>query len=540
MPVDRELIQIEAHEDANSVKDRLSFMRGRRVLLVWPEEGKALTRKLDLVLIQREAMRRQIRLAVVTHDPQVMKHARELNISTFETIGASERGRWKRGRSKVFTNRWQRPKDSPEPEALIDVASRVRSAQNRLSGVWTWLTRLLVLAVLVAVIGAVVFLVLPTAVVSLQPAEERISVSVDITVSTDPTVNNIDSVNGVIPSLEVVVEVPEQTLDTETTGTQDTGTTRAIGTVVFINTTAGPIEIPQGTVVATTDGSNLSFQTTADATLPAGEGSEVDVPIEAMPNSSGDAGNVGENLINSVIGPLADRVIVLNREPTTGGQQRIVNVVTQEDIDRLERLMYQQIQQRAYEEMPNFPGLTQRHVIIDETVHIEDPRDDWVSRSAEPGTQADTVSMQMQARITALAYDEQQAENLVYLRLSERVPRGRVIQPETVTYEAGPATIQGDSIRFTMTGTSVVAGRVDENLLRDELAGRTIEEALAYINEQVDVAPGSTARITVSPDLFGRLPLWGERIRFEIQSPSAVESPAPEATPEATEAGLDS
>src|SRR3982750_551822 len=101
-----EFIQLESGDDAGSVRDRLSFIRGQRVLMIWPEEGTILTRKLDLVLIQREAMRRAIRLALVTHDSEVVRHARELNISTFETIGAAERGRWKRGRGKVFTNRF--------------------------------------------------------------------------------------------------------------------------------------------------------------------------------------------------------------------------------------------------------------------------------------------------------------------------------------------------------------------------------------------------------------------------------------------------
>ena len=63
-------------------------------------------------------MRRAIRLALVTHDAEVIRHARELNISTFETIGAAERGRWKRGRGKVFTNRFQRPKEEPIPDDL--------------------------------------------------------------------------------------------------------------------------------------------------------------------------------------------------------------------------------------------------------------------------------------------------------------------------------------------------------------------------------------------------------------------------------------
>jgi hypothetical protein len=70
-----------------------------------------------------------------------------------------------------------------------------------------------------------------------------------------------------------------------------------------------------------------------------------------------------------------------------------------------------------------------------------------------------------------------------------------------------------------MTGRSVVAGRIDEDLLRGQLAGKTIEEALTYIQERVDIAPESTPQIVISPDVFGRLPLWGERIHFEILVP---------------------
>src|SRR6185295_16664358 len=127
-----EFIQLESGDDAGSVRDRLSFIRGQRVLLIWPEEGVILVRKLDLVLIQREAMRRAIRLALVTHDTQVIRHAKELNISTFETIGASERSRWQRGRSKVFTNRFQRPKDEPIPDDLKEIASRIYAEESKI------------------------------------------------------------------------------------------------------------------------------------------------------------------------------------------------------------------------------------------------------------------------------------------------------------------------------------------------------------------------------------------------------------------------
>ena len=111
-----EYIQLEAGEDIASVRDRLSFIRGKRVLVIWPEQGTALTRKLDLVFLQREARRRVIQLALVTHDAQVIIHANELEISTFETIKEAENNKWRRGRTRVFTQRHHKPEHEPEPE----------------------------------------------------------------------------------------------------------------------------------------------------------------------------------------------------------------------------------------------------------------------------------------------------------------------------------------------------------------------------------------------------------------------------------------
>ena len=74
MPQKHEFVQLEPGEDVASVRDRLTVLRGQHVLLIWPEKGTALNRKLDLVLVQREAMRLAIRLALVTHEPEVIKH----------------------------------------------------------------------------------------------------------------------------------------------------------------------------------------------------------------------------------------------------------------------------------------------------------------------------------------------------------------------------------------------------------------------------------------------------------------------------------
>src|SRR5262245_19952717 len=121
-----QIIQLEPYDDVTSVRDRLSFVKTERVLLVLPRAGKVLKRKLDLVLIQREAARQGARLALVTADLHVIDYAAELNISTFESVRASQRARCKRPLNKVFVDRSDRPESAPDAYELRLIASRMR------------------------------------------------------------------------------------------------------------------------------------------------------------------------------------------------------------------------------------------------------------------------------------------------------------------------------------------------------------------------------------------------------------------------------
>jgi hypothetical protein len=522
MANDIEFVQIEGNEDANTVRDRLAFIRGQRVLLIWPEEGTALTRKLDLVLIQREAMRRAIKLALVTHDADVMRHARELNISTFETIGASERARWKRGRSKVFTSRFQRPEGEPDPEELMDVASRVRVKRPSLSGIQRLVLRLALLAALFGAVAAVAFIVVPGATVALIPAEQIIDVSVEITINTDPAFTTVDVENAIIPATKLILTV-EETASIDTSGTQELGDVQALGTVVFINDINAEVEIPAGTTVSTSAGVPITFRTTQDVTVPAGEGQQIEVPVEATAGSAGEVGNVAENLINTVVGPLEDSVTVLNLAPTFGGLSRSERAVSTTDRDRLRSLVRQQLQERAYTEMLTLPQVRNSKFVIIETLHIAEERDDWTSFSAQTGDIADTLSLTMRAVVEAFAIDEQLGQQIVFAQMAAQIPRGRIISPETVEYHRGPVTIDSSGITFTMSGSGRVSGRINTGILQEQLAGRTIDEAMAYLLERVDLEANTIPQITVSPDWFNRMPLLPMRINIVVQELVVVE-----------------
>lgn len=509
-----EFIQLEQGEDAPSVRDRLSFIHGKQVLLIWPESGTVLTRKLDLVLVQREAMRRAIRLALVTHDPQVIKHAEELNISTFETIGASERARWKRGRSKVFASRFRRPKDSPEADELMPVASRVRAEDTPESRTGRLLSRGALLLFVLGLVAVIAYVLVPSATVTLTPAQTAIKA--EVTIIADRNATDLDIENGLIPATLLSVMV-EDNSSIETSGLQDLAEIPAQGTVVFVNQTNGFVRVPAGTTVSTSSGTPVLFRVTEETSIPAGVGQQSEARIEALLSSAGEVGNLESGLINTIIGPLSEQATVRNLSETYGGLSRTVRAVHQNDVDRILAIARQQIQSRAYLEI--LPRLDASQILIEDTIHIAEEREDWTTLSAPVGTATDQITLTMRANVEALAFNEAFAQQIVLAQLSRQIPRGRELKPETIVYERGPFThvdpITGQ-ITFTMTGNGFVTEQIDSAQIQQGIAGLSPAEAALFIRTRAELFDGSEPEISITPSWFTQLPLLPMRIKVMI------------------------
>lgn len=515
---DPEHIQLEPGDDAASVRDRLAFLRGRHVLLIWPEHGTPLNRKLDLVLIQREAMRRAVRLALVTHDAQVTHNASELNISTFETVRDSRRGKWKRGRSRIFDARLKRPGTAHDPDELMEYASRLRDDEETpRQRIVRIVTRLTALVALIVILAASVALVVPSATITVYPAQAIVRVDATIIADPDLELSFIDVENGIIPALNLRVEVEERAT-LPTTGTQDLVSTPALGSVVLINRTDQAVEVLAGSLVSTSAGTPIVFRTLNDVIVPAGVGRQIEVPIEAIPESAGDGGNVASGLINSMIGPQAEALEVRNLAATFGGRDNTVRVVTAADQERLIGVLRQQVQERAFRELT--PRLSGTQFLVAETVRISEERADWLRFDHDIGQAADNLTLTMRAIVSIVAVDEAAAQQVAYARLAQQVDRGRTLVPDSVRYQRGPVTaVETDGrIAFTILGDALVRAQIDQPALTNRIAGMSVDEARQYLARELDLEPGTEALITLSPPGLPVLPLIPLRIRLVSES----------------------
>ena len=512
-----EHIQLDANDSVAALKDRLSFIRGRRVLLIWPKDGTTLTRKLDLVLIQREADRRAIQLAIVSSDSDVILHANALNISAFETVESSQRKRWKRGRKKVFLPRYHKPSHEPEPGDLQSIASRLSQRSRHPSRLRYILERLIVLILLISVIGITAYIVLPGAVVIIALQEDEIKITVDIVADTN--VQSVDINRGIIPA-QIVRAAVETTAAVPTTGTQRLENAPARGLVTFTNQTNIPVDIPPNTSLTTSAGAPVLFRTVSAVTVPAGVGQHIDAPIEAMQSSTGSVGNVDAGMINSVVGPLGNLVTAINLSPASGGENRIVNIVAEADMTALLNSARAQLQSLAYEKMQT--RITESQLIIIESIRIEEERKDWTTYSAEIGTVTNELSLTMRAVVSAMVVDDHFGQQVTLAQLSLQKPAGTKLRQDSITYTRGPITRQEsfNQVAFSAASSAKVMPEFNATQLQERLAGISLAEAQQMLASQTELASTSPARISISPEGFERMPLLPVRIEIQIREPA--------------------
>ncbi len=505
-----QIIRLEPDDDVVSVRDKLGWVRARRVLLVFPDDPRQpiLQRKLDLVLIQREATRRRAQLALITRDPIVTEHAHELGIACFRTVEASRKRYWETQRARLIIQRRRRPR-SIDVE-LVEAGTRLQAPSPSLSPEARKALAIAIFGVALAVLLLGVIAIVPGATVYLTPAANQVSVTTTITA--DPEASEVDLTRSLIPARLIGVTV-EAAATVDTTGTTQQPSEKAQGMALFTNLIPDQVTIPAGTVIRTSASRPVRFVTLADATLPGQVGETVEVPIEAL--EPGFEGNLPGNRINQVEGPLASRVAVTNPEPTRGGDTVEVRSVSAEDHERLRAIVLQQLQQRAFAEMQTDPfiALQDAEFIPLESLSI-------VLIESETylgfvGQVADEASLTMRATVQGVAIDERLARQVVYEQIVERIGPGYQIRAGSLVFRRGEVVEVDDRYRvqFIMQGAGDVSATIDPDEVRRLVRGRGIRQAITRLeNAYALEAPPS---IEVWPPFWPLAPLLPLRIEVE-------------------------
>ncbi len=477
MGEDLEKIELDREEDIISIRDRLDWVRVKRVILIVPPGQKALSNPVNLKLLSRKARDLALDLLLVTKDPLIRSLAGEAGLRALP----SEKEAFK-----------ALPSKGPALKPMAEEAPSILALS------------LITLPFLFTLLIAIALFV-PSARIELSPFAQLVETTLQL--RADPGINRLNRAEAAVPAKKIRMELSGKG-SIPTSAQKYVPDQKASGTVVFINKTAQEVTIPPGTVVSTSTGENVKFTTVNTVTLPAFFQSQAEAEIVAV--DPGPQGNVGAYLINRVEGVLAFKVQVYNPSPTSGGTLKPVNVVTREDKERLKALVLQNLHQEAYHAFLN--QLAADSFLIPQTitlVPVQESYDHFVDEAA------DQLSLELKVLAVALTVNKGDLKALATEALSAQVPAGYELLKEEMVFESMEAQEVGEGKYMVKLKVRVPAvARIDKGEVQDEVRGLPIPKAM----EKLKTLPlQQEPYIEVSPSWFGRLPWLPFRIEVKVK-----------------------
>jgi len=494
-----QLIPLESHDDLISVRDRMSWAKTPRILLVWPKSERIALRPLDLKILQRHAASLGAQLGLVVRHRNIRREAQALGIPVFNSTGEAQRSPWPE-RDLQGKRERRRPRQD-----LREIRKRVRAGE----GAWRSrpVARIGVFALGVLAVLAIASLFIPRAQVILTPETEVQTVT--LPVQADPAVNAV-FITGSIPARELRVIV-EGSLEAPATGEVPVPQTKAEGVVTFRNLTEEEVSIPVGTVLTSTGLPGVRFLTLDYGELPSGLKATVDIPVES--ESAGAAGNVEAETILAIEGNLGLLVTVTNAEPTTGGRDRMADAATERDLARMREDLLEELEKQALEEIEAMLGSGDQ--IFFDTLEIEQV----LEESFEPplGQPGRKVTLNMRAEFTASYASREDLTELAGTVLNASQPEGYVATGEPLFFEALDAyrTDSDGVTRWVMRVSRQLEKKVDTGKIIPLVQGRNIAIAMEKLEASLDLP--YTPDIQLTPDWWPWLPLIPFNITVETQ-----------------------
>jgi hypothetical protein len=317
--VKTQIIQLESHDDTISVKDKMDWSQTPRVLLVWPNDGKVLRNRLDLIILERHCSANGSRLALLTNDKKVIQQAEEIGIPVFQSRSAAQFQHW--GKSNREFNRRELFKSFQQPRDHTSLKKQERIPSIILP---SW-AKIIIFGVAVTSVLAIGWTLLPSATVKLPVEIQRREISIPVIAIPDQSEIQI---SGIIPARKLVLSVEDQ-VSIPSSGSIEIPSEFAVGEVIFENSSDQSIFIPAETVLSTASEDLSLFITTEPGETPQGTGSQIILPIRAL--QPGTQGNLPANSITRINQEIGADLTVTNPGPINGGTDLTVAAPSESD-----------------------------------------------------------------------------------------------------------------------------------------------------------------------------------------------------------------
>src|SRR5512140_801932 len=266
-----QIIALEAHDDFISVRDRMSWAKSPRILLIWPKYEKISLRAADLRILQQHASTLGAEMGIITRRGDVRRDAERFGIPVFSSAKSAQRQAWSPRQLTPLPRKSRRDRAELEAMRAAAGATEARWRSRPLARIGFF-----ALGVVAVLVIAAVFV--PSARVTLKPVSQQQSITMSVTAS--DSITSI-SLAGNLPAHQLTVSVGASQ-GARIVTQSSIPSSKARGVARFTNLSQVALTIPAGTIVYSLSPAGVQFATLNDTHLPGNINAIVEVPITAV------------------------------------------------------------------------------------------------------------------------------------------------------------------------------------------------------------------------------------------------------------------
>lgn len=330
--------------------------------------------------------------------------------------------------------------------------------------------------------------VMPAADVTIKTDTENINATVKFTSS--PTTVELDQENSIVPAVTKELKKSEGQ-KAPATGQKNVGQ-KATGSVTLKNCTNkdGDIVIPANTPVTA---NGLSFVTDESVTLPQSiltGGSKTCITptrkVDVVAQNAGDNYNLSERdyTVSGFAGVQAEG------SDMEGGTNQIIKIVSQGDIDNLRQKIIDSFTNGAKEELKQ-QLLAESLIALEDTFNVGQP---VAISSPDVNTEAGEVTVNVTMNFTMQGLKEEHITPLIDKAMADDIDSER---QKISNYGLAEAIFQigerkpNNDVSYTLQTIAVAGPEIDENALKQQIAGKKEGEAENIIKSHPGVKEAS-------------------------------------------------
>lgn len=338
----------------------------------------------------------------------------------------------------------------------------------------------------------------------------------DLKITLDSTAERSDVSQMIIPA-SLVSQTIEDSQDAQTTGTKIVGE-KATGEVTLYNRTSEEKNLDAGTLLTGPD--DLQFSLNEEVTIPAETTGPDYTKVPGKATISVTAVEIGSeaNLASGTefeVGKYSQTdLIAKNDSAFSGGSSREIRVVAKTDQEKLLASLLEKLQNQALEALNQ--KISSSEKIVTDSLTQEVLAKNY---NHQVDDEVDQISLSLKVKFEALAYQDQELNELIEEKIRISIPSGYEFKSEEteVSFKLSQA-ISPQKAEFDASFKAKLLPQIDVDQIRRNLKGKKPEVGEFYLTGLTNLADYEVYFQPKLPEKLKTFPRITKNISIEIRS----------------------